>query len=78
MSVLHLLRDPADPRALPVIRAQAAQGTEVRLLMLAGGPAPEVGGEVYAVAEAPVAGAEAVDWEGALALIFAADSVVTW
>jgi hypothetical protein len=78
VSVLHVLRDAADPRALPVIRAQAAQGTPIRLLLLGGGSAPEVGGEVYAVADAPAEGAKAVSWEEALEMIFGADTVVTW
>jgi hypothetical protein len=77
MTVLHLLRDAADPRALPVIRAQAAQGVPVRLLLLAGGPSPGVG-EVYAVDDAPAPGAKPVTWTEALALVFDADTVVTW
>lgn|GEM_PF-1881581 len=78
MSVLHVLRDGADPHAGPVIRAQAAQGVPLTLLVLGGAGSPGVDAPCYAVAPAAPQGAETVDWPRALELIFAADTVVTW
>lgn len=79
MSVLHVLRDPVDPRAAAVIRAQAEQGVAMNLLLLGpDGPAPSVGAPVFAVGEGAPEGAEPVSWERALELMFDADTVVAW
>jgi hypothetical protein len=79
--VLHLLRDPADPRATAVIGAEVAQGIDVGLLLLGPGAPPPVEAPVYRLAEAKdedVGAATPVDWSGAVDLIFRAKSVVAW
>jgi hypothetical protein len=79
VSLLHVVRDPADPRCMPVIRAQAAAGVALGVLYLdAPAAAPEVDAPVYVVGEKAPAGTEAVDWDRAVALMFDADTVVTW
>lgn len=81
MKVLHLLRDPADPRAAAVIGAEVAQGVDVGLLLLGPGAPPPVAAPVYRLTDpkAPAAdGATPVDWSGAVDLIFQAGSVVAW
>jgi hypothetical protein len=81
MKVLHLLRDPGDPKAAAVIGAEVAQGVEVGLLLLGPGAPPRVNAPVYRLVdpEGPgAAGATPVDWSGAVDLIFQAGSVVAW
>jgi hypothetical protein len=78
VSILHVLRDGADAHALPVIQAQAEQGADVRVLLLAGPPPLGVAAPVFAVGGAAPAGAKAVSWREAVELLFAADTVVTW
>jgi hypothetical protein len=81
VKVLHLLRNPADPKAAAVIGAEIAQGVEVGLLLLGPGAPPKLNAPVYRLAdpEGPAAdGATPVDWSGAVDLIFRAGSVVAW
>jgi len=79
MKVLHLLRDPADPRATAVIGAEVAQGIDVGLLLLGPGAPPPIQAPVYRLADTKDAdGATPVDWAGAVDLIFRAGSVVAW
>lgn len=78
MRVLHLLRDPADPHAARVIAAEAAQGVDLGLLLLQPGAPPGVDAPVYVIGESAPEGATAVDWAGALDLMFAAHTIVAW
>lgn len=78
MKVLHLLRDPADPEAARVIAAEAAQGVDLGLLLLAPGTPPDVNAPVYVIGDDAPEGATAVNWAGALDLMFAAHTIVTW
>jgi hypothetical protein len=79
VKVLHLLRDPADPKAAAVIGAEVAQGIDVGLLLLGPGAPPPIQAPVYRL-DGPDAGdgATPVDWAGAVDLIFRAGSVVAW
>ena len=79
MKVLHLLRDPGDPKAAAVIGAEVAQGIDVGLLLLGPGAAPPIQAPMYRLDGARDAdGATPVDWAGAVELIFRAGSVVAW
>jgi hypothetical protein len=79
VKVLHLLRDPADPKAAAVIGAEVAQGIDVGLLLLGPGAAPPIQVPMYRL-DGPDAGdgVTPVDWSGAVDLIFRAGSVVAW
>jgi len=81
VKVLHLLRDPADPKAAAVIGAEVDQGVDVALLLLGPGAPPRINAPVYRLTDpkAPTAdGATPVDWSGVVDLIFQAGSVVAW
>jgi hypothetical protein len=84
--VLHLLKDPTNLTALEVIRAQATQpGVRVSVVLLheahrLAGPLP---GDVYRLEDAHLHGPSApgvitIGSSDLLALIFAADRVVSW
>ena len=78
MRVLHLLRDPADPKAAAVIGAEAAQGVDLAVLLLRPGAPPPISAPVYVLDGSAPEGATAVDWDGALDLMFQAHTLVTW
>jgi hypothetical protein len=76
VTLLHVLRRADDAEALKVISEQIGQGVDVAVLLLSGGEAPAVDAPCHAVGAADPD--VAVDWAGAVKLIFEAGRVVTW
>lgn len=77
MTVLHILRDAADPEAGAVIREQIGQGVDLAVVALSGG-APELDCPRYVLGGEGPPGSGAVSWNGLLGMIFEARTVVTW
>jgi len=84
--VLHLVKDPGNSTALEVIRAQAADPSVRRSVVLmhdAVQLAEPLPGRIYRLRDGqphppPQSGSDAIGSTELLDLIFTADSIVTW
>lgn len=80
MRILHVIRNPNDRLAVEVA-GQQGKSCQVALLLIQDGvlARPDVpGAAVYALARGVTATGETVDYDGAVRLIAAHDTVVVW